>query len=70
VKFARQHGQVVRAHPAVAQPEPIWGFTDRYSWVPVCFPAEGAATVMWDDFTPRPACFALRDTLLAARRNR
>ena len=48
----------------------IWGFTDKYSWVPVFFPAEGAATVMWDDFGKKPAYYTLRDTLLAARRNR
>ena len=45
----------------------IWGFTDKYSWVPVFFPTEGAATVMWDDFTPKPAYYALRDTLARAR---
>ena len=48
----------------------IWGFTDKYSWVPVFFPAEGAATVMGDDFEKKPAYFTLRDTLLQARRNR
>ncbi|WP_308283225.1 endo-1,4-beta-xylanase [Pseudonocardia nigra] len=32
----------------------IWGFTDKYSWVPVFFEGEGAATVMWDDFTRKP----------------
>jgi endo-1,4-beta-xylanase len=48
----------------------IWGFTDKYSWVPVFFPAEGAATVMEEDFTPKPAYYTLRDTLLAARRSR
>ncbi|MFC7615646.1 endo-1,4-beta-xylanase [Actinokineospora soli] len=41
----------------------IWGFTDKYSWVPVFFPAEGAATVMWDDLTRKPAYHALRDSL-------
>jgi endo-1,4-beta-xylanase len=46
----------------------IWGFTDKYSWVPVFFPAEGAATVMWADFKPKPAYYALRDTLRAARK--
>ncbi|TDO32516.1 endo-1,4-beta-xylanase [Paractinoplanes brasiliensis] len=45
----------------------IWGFTDKYSWVPVFFPSEGAATVMWEDFTKKPAYYALRDTLAAAR---
>jgi endo-1,4-beta-xylanase len=45
----------------------IWGFTDKYSWVPVFFPAEGAATVMEDDFSRKPAYFTLRQTLAAAR---
>jgi endo-1,4-beta-xylanase len=45
----------------------IWGFTDKCSWVPVFFPSEGAATVMWEDFSLKPAYFALRDTLAAAR---
>jgi endo-1,4-beta-xylanase len=44
----------------------IWGFTDKYSWVPHFFPAEGAATVMWDDLRRKPAYYALRDTLAAA----
>ena len=30
-------------------------------------PAEGAATVMWDDFGRKPAYFTLRETLAAAR---
>ena len=41
----------------------IWGFTDKYSWVPVFFPSEGAATVMWDDLTRKPAYHALRQSL-------
>lgn len=41
----------------------IWGFTDKYSWVPVFFQGEGAATVMWDDFTRKPAYDALQCTL-------
>jgi len=44
----------------------IWGFTDKYSWVPVTFEGEGAATVMWDDLTRKPAYYALRCTLLQA----
>ncbi|PRY44493.1 endo-1,4-beta-xylanase [Umezawaea tangerina] len=46
----------------------IWGFTDKYSWVPVFFQGEGAATVMWDDFSRKPAYYALRSTLDKARR--
>ncbi|MFD1146149.1 endo-1,4-beta-xylanase [Saccharothrix hoggarensis] len=44
----------------------IWGFTDKYSWVPVFFSGEGAATVMWDDFTRKPAYHALQCTLAEA----
>jgi endo-1,4-beta-xylanase len=45
----------------------IWGFTDKYSWVPVFFKGEGHANVMTDDFTRKPAFYALRDTLKATR---
>jgi endo-1,4-beta-xylanase len=44
----------------------IWGFTDRYSWVPVFFAGEGFANVMTEDYERKPAYSALRDTLLAA----
>ncbi|NUT98613.1 MAG: endo-1,4-beta-xylanase [Saccharothrix sp.] len=46
----------------------IWGFTDKYSWVPVFFQGEGAATVMWDDFSHKPAYDVLRETLKKADR--
>ncbi|MFB6555740.1 endo-1,4-beta-xylanase [Streptomyces sp. NPDC056405] len=46
----------------------IWGFTDKYSWVPVFFEGEGYATVMTDDFDRKPAFHALRHTLKAAAR--
>ncbi|MFC7895379.1 endo-1,4-beta-xylanase [Streptomyces sp. NPDC057381] len=45
----------------------IWGFTDKYSWVPVFFQGEGSATVMTDDFGRKPAFHSLRSTLRAAR---
>ncbi|MBB6118960.1 endo-1,4-beta-xylanase [Nocardiopsis algeriensis] len=45
----------------------IWGFTDKYSWVPVFFEGEGAATVMWDNFGPKPAYFSLWSALLESR---
>ncbi|PXY20912.1 endo-1,4-beta-xylanase [Prauserella muralis] len=47
----------------------IWGFTDKYSWVPVFFSGQGAATVMWDDFTRKPAYHALRSALAEAARD-
>ncbi len=43
----------------------IWGFTDKYSWVPHFFQTEGAATVMWEDFSRKPAYYALQRTLAA-----
>jgi endo-1,4-beta-xylanase len=46
----------------------VWGFTDKYSWVPVFFPTEGAATIMWEDFRRKPAYYALRNTLAEASR--
>ncbi|GAB2849658.1 endo-1,4-beta-xylanase [Lentzea nigeriaca] len=45
----------------------IWGFVDKYSWVPVFFQGQGAATVMWNDFTHKPAYDALRSTLAGRR---
>jgi endo-1,4-beta-xylanase len=48
----------------------LWGFTDKYSWVPVFFPDQGAATIMWEDFERKPPYYALQDTLLEARPGR
>jgi endo-1,4-beta-xylanase len=45
----------------------VWGFVDKYSWVPVFFPTEGAATIMWDDFERKPAYYALLFRLAEAR---
>jgi endo-1,4-beta-xylanase len=42
----------------------LWGFTDRYSWVPGFFAGEGAATPFDESLRPKPAYFALRDALL------
>jgi endo-1,4-beta-xylanase len=41
----------------------LWGFTDKYSWVPGFFTGEGAATPLDEAFQPKPAYFALRDAL-------
>jgi endo-1,4-beta-xylanase len=46
----------------------IWGFTDRYSWVPTVFPTEGSATPSDENLNRKPAYFALRDTLALAGR--
>ncbi|MEB3371664.1 endo-1,4-beta-xylanase [Saccharopolyspora mangrovi] len=45
----------------------VWGLPDKYSWVPGTFPNQGAATIYWDDFTPKPAYGALLETLSASR---
>jgi len=45
----------------------IWGFTDRYSWVPVFFQGEGFANVFTEDYRRKPAYYALLDTLNDAR---
>ncbi len=44
----------------------VWGFTDKYSWVPVFFQDQGAATIMWDDYTRKLAYYALQSTLASA----
>jgi endo-1,4-beta-xylanase len=41
----------------------LWGFTDRYSWVPGFFDGQGAATPFDESLRPKPAYFALRDAL-------
>jgi endo-1,4-beta-xylanase len=41
----------------------LWGFTDKYSWVPGFFDGQGAATPFDEAFQPKPAYFALRDAL-------
>ena len=37
----------------------VWGFVDTYSWVPVFFSTDGAATIMWNDYERKPAYHAL-----------
>ena len=41
----------------------MWGFTDRYSWVPGVFPGWGAATIMNERFKKKPAFKELLDAL-------
>ncbi|GAA4913235.1 endo-1,4-beta-xylanase [Streptomonospora salina] len=41
----------------------IWGFNDKYSWVPGTFEGQGSATVMTEDYTRKPAFFALHEAL-------
>ncbi|WP_406474409.1 endo-1,4-beta-xylanase [Streptomyces sp. NBC_01615] len=45
----------------------VWGYTDKYSWVPGVFTGQGAATLMDEDFVTKPAYGALREGLAAGR---
>ncbi|MFE6036557.1 endo-1,4-beta-xylanase [Streptomyces sp. NPDC056452] len=48
----------------------VWGFSDKYSWVPNTFPGEGAANILDENNTAKPAYGTLRQTLtLAAGRH-
>ncbi|MFN2166330.1 MAG: endo-1,4-beta-xylanase, partial [Anaerolineae bacterium] len=43
----------------------LWGFTDKYSWVPFTFPGKGAAC-LWDaKLAPKPALTAVQAALAA-----
>lgn len=43
----------------------VWGFTDAHSWVPGVFAGQGAACLYDEHLQPKPAFFALRQTLAA-----
>jgi endo-1,4-beta-xylanase len=44
----------------------LWGFTDKYSWVPGVFAGEGSATPFDENFQPKPAYSTLRETFSLA----
>ncbi|WP_312034446.1 endo-1,4-beta-xylanase [Actinoplanes sp. TBRC 11911] len=44
----------------------LWGFTDKYSWVPGFFDGEGSATPMDENFQPKPAYYTMRETFQLA----
>jgi endo-1,4-beta-xylanase len=44
----------------------VWGYTDRYSWVPGFFDGEGAANLLDENFDPKPAYQAVQATLALA----
>lgn len=41
----------------------VWGFTDKYSWIP----APGAATMLDEQYVPKPAYYRVHDLLAAGR---
>ena len=41
----------------------LWGFTDRYSWIPEFFPGSGAALIFDKQMRPKPAYDALIEAL-------
>ncbi|HEY9308168.1 MAG TPA: endo-1,4-beta-xylanase [Microbacterium sp.] len=44
----------------------VWGFPDANSWVPDVFPGEGWATILEDDYSPKPAFDAMLESLREA----
>lgn len=44
----------------------VWGFTDKYSWVPGVFAGEGAANLLDENFGQKPAYQAVSQTLALA----
>jgi endo-1,4-beta-xylanase len=45
----------------------VWGYTDKYSWVPGVFEGQGAATLMDEGFEVKPAYGAVGEGLAAGR---
>lgn len=41
----------------------IWGFTDKYSWVPDTFPGQGAALIYNESYQQKPSYTAVHDAL-------
>ena len=46
----------------------VWGFTDKYSWVPGFFDGEGAANLLDENFAAKPAYREVQAVLALARR--
>ncbi len=45
----------------------VWGFTDKYSWIPGVFPGEGQANLYDESYQPKPAYEAVQRDLLLAK---
>jgi endo-1,4-beta-xylanase len=60
--YYREYLETFLANPA-CKTFMIWGFTDRYSWVPGVFRGTDDALIFTDDYQPKPAYTALLDVL-------
>ncbi|WP_245641976.1 endo-1,4-beta-xylanase [Nonomuraea candida] len=47
----------------------IWGFTDKYSWVPDTFSGEGAALIYDENYQQKPSYTAVHDALAGGTSN-
>lgn len=45
----------------------VWGFTDKYSWIPGVFPGEGQANLYDEDYQPKSAYEAVQRDLQLAK---
>ena len=45
----------------------VWGFTDKYSWIPQVFPGEGQANLYDEKYQPKPAYAAVQRDLQLAK---
>lgn len=50
------------AQPAVKAIQ-VWGFTDKYSWVPNTFPGRGAALLFDSNYNPKASYYAMQAAL-------
>lgn len=42
----------------------MWGFTDKYSWIPGYFSGYGAALIFDESYVPKPAYYYIAATLI------
>ncbi|MGW1027042.1 endo-1,4-beta-xylanase [Streptomyces sp. NPDC002577] len=45
----------------------VWGYTDKYSWVPGTFSGQGAANLLDENYVEKPAFYAVREELASGR---
>ncbi|MEM2029204.1 MAG: endo-1,4-beta-xylanase [Candidatus Bathyarchaeia archaeon] len=42
----------------------MWGFTDKYSWIPIYFSGYGAALIFDESYMPKPAYYYVAATFI------